>query len=246
LEEEPLALEGSDAGSEVCADTAPAALVLVVDVAVDPLLALGLVARETTCCGLAGGTLSAGRLGSRLFAGAGGVGGWTSGGTTPSSVEVAAAAAFFVVEATVVVVEVTAFVVVAAVDTAFVVVVATAATVFAVLAATVETAFVVVATVDLAIATVEATESATGAPANRAPHDCAGPSVAAISTPAAIGPANDLALTCLIGPPLGVCSRLVGGLPRITAPIHGCLRLYVSRSGTRSIGKARPAPRGRS
>jgi hypothetical protein len=96
------------------------------------------------------------------------------------SVELVTAAALLAVEATaVVVMETTAFVVVS----------------------TVGTAFVVVATVDLAIATVDATESATGAPANPAPHDCAGQNAAAISTPAAIGPANDLVLTCLMAPP---------------------------------------------
>jgi hypothetical protein len=146
---------------------APATSALVVDVAADFTLAVGLDARERTSDGLVGETLAGGTLSAgRLVAGAGEV----------SGVEVVTAATLLVVEATVVVaVETTAFVV----------------------AATVETAFVVV------VAAVDATESATGASANRAPHDCAGENAAAISTPAAIGPDNDLVLTCLMGPPQG-------------------------------------------
>ncbi len=162
---------------------------LVVDVAADFTLAVGLDAPERTLAGLAGetlaaGTLSAGRLDPMFVATAGTVSDLTSGtggaggDATRSRVEVVAAAALLVVDATVVV----------AVET---------------------TAFVVVSTVDLASATVDATECATGTPGNPAPHDCAGQKAAAIITPAAIGPANDLVLTYLIGPPwacvLGWC-----------------------------------------
>jgi hypothetical protein len=165
---------------------APATLTLVVNVAADLTLAVGLGGRERTSDGLvgntlAGETLTAGRIDPMLVAAAGG--------------EVVTTAALLVVEATVVVaVETTAFVVVATVEAALVVV-----------AATVETAFVVVATVDLAIATVDATVLATDAPANRA-ADRAGQNAAAIKTPAAMGPANHLVLTCLMAPPKGLCS----------------------------------------
>lgn len=178
---------------EVYAGAAPATLALVVDVAADLELGLGLVARET---------LRAGRPGPMLVAATGdvtsGVGG-VGGGAIGSSVEVATAAALLVVEAAVVVAVETAFVVVSTVETAFVVVVATVETAFVVVAAAVETTFVVVATVN-------ATALATGAPANAAPHDCAGQNAAAIRTAAAIGPTNDLVLTFLMAPPGRCCS----------------------------------------
>ncbi len=131
MAEEALALEWGDVGDEVRVAVAPATLALVVDVAADFTLAVGLDARERTLVGvvgetLAGGTLTAGRLDPVLVAAAG-------ADATRSTVEVATAAALLVVEATVeVAVETAALVVVAAVETAFVVVVATVETAFVV------------------------------------------------------------------------------------------------------------------
>jgi hypothetical protein len=204
LEEGSLALEWSEVDDEVVA-AAPATFVLVVVVAAD-FVAVWLSRLDGAA--LAGGTLSAGRLDPMLVVAADGVAELTS---DAGSVEVVPAAALLAAEAAVVVaVETAAFVVFATVETAFVAVVAAVETAFVVVAATVETAFVAFVAVDLAIATVDATGFATGTPANRAAHDCAGENAAAIKMPAAMGPANHFVLPCLIGTPQGRVF-LVGG-----------------------------------